>query len=151
MTKFSCRLYNRGGKRSLSEVVVPVNVKPVKNPDDIAVNEQISGGGAQSKQIVQIMNQFWKKEEVKALAAEYGLEGTIYQQVCGEKFHDLQKNLFSRKKFWKIKNLFKNFFRLLSIFAAFAWNRLRCRRTFTSRSLTSQKTPDGLKIYFHFF
>lgn len=85
-TKISYRLYNRGGKRSLSEVVVPVNVKPVKNPDDIAVNEQISGGGVQSKQIVQIINQFWKKEEVKALAAEYGLEGTIYQQVDFENF-----------------------------------------------------------------
>lgn len=70
-----------GKDKELSSLFQPVISSPTENsPDDINVGEELSGQLDKAK-LLQLLNQFYQRQEIKILAAENGLDKKLFHQA----------------------------------------------------------------------
>ena len=72
--------YSSSSKDRLSSLIRPIEVKPVKNPDEINVGVELSGSVAK-EDVLRVLNQFLRRGEVKELSAEAGLDSRLFHQA----------------------------------------------------------------------
>lgn len=70
----------KGGK-DLDSLFQPVPITPLSDPDGINVGEELTGGPLKKEELLKLLNQFYRGEHVKRLAAEHGLNNNLFHKA----------------------------------------------------------------------
>ncbi|KAI0231409.1 ATP-dependent RNA helicase SUPV3L1, mitochondrial [Lamellibrachia satsuma] len=66
--------------KDISSLIQPIPVKPCADPDGINVGEELTGT-LKKGDLLKLLNQFYRRTEIKRLAAENGLDDKLFHQA----------------------------------------------------------------------
>lgn len=75
-----CRGKKSDSSNTPESLFHPVPIKP--NPDDINIGAELTGSTIKKTDLLKVLNTFSRKEEIRELAKEHGLDSACCNQMC---------------------------------------------------------------------